>query len=144
MAFFGLSEEEFNEIIKNTETRIIARINQVETRVEKLTEKLEKIELILESFKIIAEDTEDIKRKIEDIKKTKKNRNSKRNKRGRERNSKLFKFLKVPHSTAEVKDKFNYSRSYTSYLLNNLQKKGKLKISKRVGNVPYYQVKEEK
>ncbi|MCK5399203.1 hypothetical protein KAJ26_04200, partial [bacterium] len=45
MPLFGnLKYEEFLDIIKSSETKIIGRINQVEGRLEKIEKKLERLE----------------------------------------------------------------------------------------------------
>ncbi len=137
MAIFGFSLDELKEILKESETRILARINQLDKRLASMEENLMSIHFQVEELKTVKNSIEEIKNTLSGLSQ-KKNSRGRSNSKGKERDQKLLEFLSSPHNTNEVCDKFGYSRSYASFILNKLKKKGVIKISKKVGNIPYF------
>ena len=135
MAIFGFSLDDLKEILKESEIRIIARINQIEAQIEKNTNQIKELKQEIKRLKGSLN-------KIDEML----NKPSKEKKRGSPkaeiRNKEIIDFLKNPHNTKEVCEKFGYTRSYASFLLNRLKKKGLIKIHSKVGNIPYFIKKE--
>ena len=139
---FGSSKyDDYLEVIKDSETKVLARINQMEARVETVEKKLELLSDIKRDIEKLLRSHQEVKSVLDELKLKKSKNLTKKNKRGQERDEKLLSFLSVPRTTLDVVEKFNYSRTYISTLLNKYKKKGIVKIVKRIGNIPYFEVK---
>ncbi len=135
MAIFkNLKVEEFAEIIESFETKVLARINQIDARLEKLERSMEELKRMKERVEEIGDFAEESLRKNSSRAKGK-------NKRGEARDERLLEFLRIPRSTAEICAKFSYNRSYASNLLNTMKKRGIIKVARKEGTVPYFEVK---
>ena len=144
MPLFGnLKYEEFLDIIKSSETKIIGRINQVEGRLEKIEKKLERLEEVEKRIVAVIGGLGGLNEMIKDsgILNKHSSRSKTKNKRGKSRDHKVLKFLRSPRSTLEVSEHLKYSKTYVSTLLNNLKKKNIIKVDHRKGNVPFYVIK---
>ena len=112
----------------------------MDKRLDSLEEDLKEFHTEFNNLKKTKDSIEDIKDVLMKLAAKKKRRN-RSNSKGIERDNKLLLFLTKPHNTNEVCNKFDYSRSYASFILNGLKKKGVIKIAKKMGNIPYFIIK---
>lgn len=140
MPLFGnLKYEDFLDIIENSETKIIGRINQVEARVEKIEEEIKKLEALEERLIELIDSMGGIRSMIQESPIMRRSRYPRsKNKRGLSRDAKILSFLSKARNTYQVAEHLGYSKTYASTLLNKMKKKGTVKVSHKVKNVPYY------